>query len=104
MTTLAAKGVGFQQALFVPPESSYRKLGSTEQHKDLSWQHGLQRVYQTNLGSSPRAGMRLPLLPGLEAGQDAVQGAVLPSLRATLNWLRRCSQEGPKAPLQVRHV
>jgi len=54
MTTLAVKGLGFQQALFVPPESSYRKLGSTEQHKDLSWQHGLQRVYQTNLSNSPR--------------------------------------------------
>lgn len=105
MTTLAAKGLGFQQALFVPPESSYRKLGSTEQHKDLSWQHGLQRVYQTNLSNSPRgvarAGLRLPPLPGLEGSQDAAQGAVLSSLRATLNWLRRCGQEGPKAPLQV---
>ena len=48
-----------------------------------------------------RPGLKLPPLPGLEASQDAMQGAVLPSLRATLNWLRRCSQEGPKAPLQV---
>lgn len=48
-----------------------------------------------------RAGQRLPALPGVEAGQDALQGAVLQSLRVTLNWLRRCSQEGPKAPLQV---
>jgi len=54
MTTLAAKGLGFQQALFVPPESSYRRLGSTEQHNDLSWQHGLQHVYQTNLSNSPK--------------------------------------------------
>ena len=56
MTTLAAQGVGFQQALFVPPESSYRKLGSApEQHKDLSWQQGLQRIYQSNLGTSSSA-------------------------------------------------
>ena len=53
MTTLAAKGLAFQQALFVPPESSYRKLGGQEQHKDLSWQHGLQKVYQSHLTTSP---------------------------------------------------
>ena len=54
MTTLASKGLGFQQALFVPPESSYRKLGATEQqhNKDLSWQQGLQKVYQTHLTAS----------------------------------------------------
>ena len=52
MSVLSAHGLGFQQALFVPPESSYRKLGSTQQHQDLSWQHGLQRVYQKNLSSS----------------------------------------------------
>ena len=49
----------------------------------------------------PKAGLQMPPLPGLEASQDAAQGAVLPSLRATLNWLKRCSQERPKAPLQV---
>ncbi|KAL3162848.1 hypothetical protein ABBQ32_009302 [Trebouxia sp. C0010 RCD-2024] len=107
MTTLAARGLGFQQALFVPPESSYRKLGSPDHPpKDLSWQHGLQKVYQTHLTPTSttgvtRAGLQLPALPGLEAGQDGRQGAVLPSLRATLNWLRRCSQSSPKAPLQV---
>lgn len=53
MSTLAGKGLAFQQALFVPPESSYRKLGGQEQHKDLSWQQGLQRVYQTHLTTSP---------------------------------------------------
>ena len=53
LTTLAAKGLAFQQALFVPPESSYRKLGSPDHApKDLSWQHGLQRVYQTHLTPS----------------------------------------------------
>lgn len=54
MTTMAAKGLGFQQALFVPPESSYRKLGATEQHKDVSWQQGLQRVYQSHLSSASK--------------------------------------------------
>ena len=53
MTTMAAKGLRFQQALFVPPESSIRKLGSTERHKDLSWQQGLQRTYQTHLTTTP---------------------------------------------------
>lgn len=54
MTTLASKGLAFQQALFVPPESSYRKLGAPELHhnKDLSWQQGLQKVYQNHLTSS----------------------------------------------------
>ena len=47
MSTMAAKGLGFQQALFVPPESSYRKLGVQEQQADLSWQHQLQHIYQT---------------------------------------------------------
>ena len=51
MSTMAAKGLGFQQALFVPPESSYRKLGVQEQQADLSWQHQLQAIYQTNLSS-----------------------------------------------------
>lgn len=51
MKTLAAKGLGFQQALFVPPESAYRKLGVQEQQQDLSWQHQLQHVYQTNLAT-----------------------------------------------------
>lgn len=56
MTTLAGKGLAFQQALFVPPESSYRKLGAPEQHpnpnRDLSWQQGLQKVYQSHLTSN----------------------------------------------------
>ena len=56
MTTLAAKGLGFQQALFVPPESSYRKLGSQEQHTDLSWQQGLQKVYQKHLNFTTHCG------------------------------------------------
>ena len=55
MTTLASRGVGFQQALFVPPESSYRKLGAQQQHQDLSLQHRLQKVYQTYLTSSSNA-------------------------------------------------
>lgn len=74
MTTLAAKGLAFQQALFVPPESSYRKLGSPspspDHHpKDLSWQQGLQKVYQTHLTSSSIAGVTtlLGALPSLSA-------------------------------------
>lgn len=58
MTTLAARGLAFQQALFVPPESSYRKLGSPDHHpKDLSWQHGLQKVYQTHLTPASTTGV-----------------------------------------------
>ena len=52
MSTLAAKGLGFQQALFVPPESSYRKLGVQDPQQDLSWQHQLQHVYQTHLSAN----------------------------------------------------
>ena len=69
MSVLAAHGLGFQQALFVPPESSYRKLGSTQQHQDLSWQHGLQRVYQSHLSTNLKVSflphLRLLLKPGL---------------------------------------
>ena len=61
MSTLAAKGLGFQQALFVPPESAYRKLGVQEQQQDLSWQHQLQHVYQTNLASCKGVSMLFKL-------------------------------------------
>ena len=74
MTTLASKGLAFQQALFVPPESSYRKLGAPEPHhnKDLSWQRGLQQVYQSHLTSSSSG---VSTLQGAQAASGSVRGS-----------------------------
>lgn len=116
-------------AFFLPPESSYMKVGSKDHNSngtntiDLSWQmtvrdtwerllmaHGLHR---TTMGSSPAASVAfsalpaartipsIPIVPGIPGPQDPTKGAVLPSIRMALDWLRRCAKERPSVKMQV---
>lgn len=54
--TLAERQVSIQHALFVPPDSSYMKLGATGEAPNLSWQHALRAVWDTNTKSSSSGG------------------------------------------------
>lgn len=124
---LTERQVSIHHALFVPPDSTYMKLGSSAEPANLTWQHSLRSVWEsmttTAAGSSgtivpcraaaPPA-LPLPLLPavlppGLPAAaaaaaatqRPAVRTAVLPSLSVTLDWLRRCVREIPNLRMQV---
>jgi folylpolyglutamate synthase len=52
---LARRGVPCQHALFVPPDSSYSKLGPRAGPPDLSWQLSLQRLWDADYALRPSA-------------------------------------------------
>ncbi|KAL4436660.1 hypothetical protein ABPG75_003799 [Micractinium tetrahymenae] len=119
--TLRERQVSIHHALFVPPDSTYMKLGATQEPINLSWQHALRSVWEANGGSSgggssgaagaaraaAAAAPQLPPLPAACASGLAVpagagaRGAVLPSLQVTLEWLRRCVREAPALRMRV---
>lgn len=126
--TLRARGAPLAGALFVPPDSSYASLGPAEEAKvDLSWQHSLQAVWAdlaaAGAGSAAQRGgggggpgARLPPLPPLPlspgraamavaspsaAAQDAAAGAVSPSVKSAIDWLRSASKARPGVRLRV---
>lgn len=109
----------------MPPDSTYSKLGASQEPVCLSWQHALRSVWEANSSSSSStggsaasscaaaagtAGAAAPLLPPLpaatasgaaaQAGAGA-RGVVLPSLQVTLDWLRRCVREAPALRMRV---
>lgn len=45
---LARRGVPMHHALFVPPDSSYSKLGPRVGPPDMSWQTSLQRIWDAD--------------------------------------------------------
>lgn len=123
--------VNIQHALFVPPDSTYMKLGASGEAPNLSWQHSLRSVWDSHAGGSGgsassanggarscssaaaaagRAAVTLPPLPavpspgtaaGLATAAGTTRSAVLPSLAVTLDWLRRCVREAPSLRMQV---
>jgi folylpolyglutamate synthase len=128
--TLRARGAPLAGAVFVPPDSSYASLGPAEDAKiNLSWQHSLQAVWADLAGAAAGAaagragagpGPRLPPLPPLPpasptkaaaavaaaagaspAAQDAAAGAVAPSVRSAIEWLRSASRARPGVRLRV---
>eukprot|EP00887_Chlorella_sp_A99_P007527 scaffold2.g7527.t1 len=114
--TLAERRVPVHYALFVPPDSQYFKVGASGEPADLTWQHSLRAVWE-NLckqgrtpvaraagGAAPAAAPQLPQLPAVPSllpPCEAGQGAVLPNLRVTLDWLRRCVREAPTLRMRV---
>ncbi|GAB4823124.1 hypothetical protein N2152v2_010170 [Parachlorella kessleri] len=115
--TLAERRVGFHHALFVPPNSTYSKVGPAAEAAggpDLSWQQSLRGVWEAQAAAAVGGAARkqagrplppislppLPCIPSLSL-QDTARGAVLPNLQATLEWLRRCVRETPSLRMQV---
>jgi folylpolyglutamate synthase len=115
---LAARRVAIHHAFFVPPDSTYAKLGPSGEPPSLAWQHSLRSVWESVSNGSaapnghvaPKPAAQPPALPppplvpppGLPAAAAATsRAAVLPSLGATLEWLRRCVREAPSVRMQV---
>lgn len=109
--TLAARGVFPHHALFVPPDSTYMKLGPAGAPPELTWQVNLRSTWQDINGrrrsETTRQGvMPFSLPPGLShaalpAAQESMNGAVLPNLQIALDWLRKRARETPALRLQV---
>ena len=99
--TLAERGTPLGGALFVPPDSSYAKLGPAEA-ADVSWQVGLQQVW-TDLDPPrpPAGGARLPPLPSPTPVTDVAAGAVAPSVRSAVDWLRSATRSRPGLRMKV---
>ncbi|GAX76208.1 hypothetical protein CEUSTIGMA_g3652.t1 [Chlamydomonas eustigma] len=124
---LAAKGLPFHHALFVPPDSQYSFLSSlsksTDQDSnanpikpllDLSWQAHMQNVWQRQCLESmmsrssvkaevvPPLPMPMLILPEGETRlQNPREGAVFPSLTPALEWLRQYTRNSSKANVHV---
>jgi folylpolyglutamate synthase len=113
--TLAARGVFPHHTLFVPPDSTYMKLGPAGAPPELTWQVNMRSTWQDinsgrRISETTRQGVKvmpLPLPPGilshaaLPAAQESINGAVLPNLQMALDWLRKRARETPALRLQV---
>ncbi|EFN52135.1 hypothetical protein CHLNCDRAFT_7888, partial [Chlorella variabilis] len=88
---LTERQVSIHHALFVPPDSTYMKLGSSAEPANLTWQHSLRSVWESM--TTTAAGSSGTIVP--------FRTAVLPSLSVTLDWLRRCVREIPNLRMQV---
>uniref|UniRef100_A0A0A9DD50 Folylpolyglutamate synthase n=1 Tax=Arundo donax TaxID=35708 RepID=A0A0A9DD50_ARUDO len=97
LDTCAQNGLHFEQALFVPNQSQYNKLGSlasppSEREKiDLSWQLSLQRVWESLTHSNK----------GLNGANSSRASSVFESLPQAIKWLRETSQQNPSTQFQV---
>lgn len=124
--TLMKNNVFPHSALFVPPESVYFKVGvdsntsqggisnSTEsEFQDLAWQIHLRRIWQkisvqewgkqvipAFQGPAAFVAPALPTVPGV-GPQDVATGAVLPSIKSALQWIRSCAKSLPP-PFKVQ--
>ncbi|XP_010234883.1 folylpolyglutamate synthase isoform X2 [Brachypodium distachyon] len=89
LDTCAKNGLHFDQALFVPNQSQYSKLGSqtsapSEREKiDLSWQLSLQTVWEKLLHGEE----------GLNGANSRGTSLVFESLPLAIKWLRETSQQ-----------
>lgn len=131
--TLSAKGLPLAGAVFVPPDSTYAKLGPSEESAstvDLSWQQGLAQLWRENFAvtagaaaaagkevkgnagesaaaaAASAAGKLLPPLPttasnAAAAASAAPTGAVAPSVRSALEWLRSATRASPGLKMRV---
>ena len=127
--TLASKGLPLAGAVFVPPDSTYAKLGPSEEPAatiDLSWQQGLAQLWRENFAaatvgkeakgsssggaateasSAAAAAKLLPPLPtnaaAGAANAAAPTGAVAPSVRSALEWLRSATRASPGLKMRV---
>ncbi|CAN6293034.1 unnamed protein product [Urochloa humidicola] len=97
LDTCAQNGVYFEQALFVPNQSQYNKLGSLAsppsqcEQIDLSWQLSLQRVWESLPHSSK-------CLNGVNSSRTS---SVFESLPLAIQWLRETVQQNQSTQFQV---
>ena len=138
--TLASKGLPLAGAVFVPPDSTYAKLGPSEESAsavDLSWQQGLAQLWRENFAvaaagkeargcssssgaaatesaaaTAAAASSAAKFLPPLStaagaagaagaANAAAPTGAVAPSVRSALEWLRSATRASPGLKMRV---
>ncbi|WVZ59529.1 hypothetical protein U9M48_009655 [Paspalum notatum var. saurae] len=97
LDTCAQNGLHFEQALFVPNQSQYNKLGSLEsppserEQIDLSWQLSLQKVWE-NLPHSDK---------GLNGANSSRSSLVFESLPLAIKWLRETAEQNQSTQFQV---
>uniref|UniRef100_A0ACD5TNS4 Uncharacterized protein n=1 Tax=Avena sativa TaxID=4498 RepID=A0ACD5TNS4_AVESA len=97
LDTCAQKGLHFDQALFVPNQSQYNKLGSHasqpsgREQIDLSWQLSLQTVWENLLHGEK----------GLNGQSSSGASLVFESLPSAIKWLRETSQQNQSTSCQV---
>lgn len=93
---LQARGVHLHNALFVAPESTGAAIAPTADNADTAWPRSLRKTWD-DMQREPAAASAAPqALPPFPAGTDVAQpsgSAVLPSLAAALEWIRRCARE-----------
>ncbi|CAM0956566.1 unnamed protein product [Alopecurus aequalis] len=93
LDTCARKGLHFDQALFVPNQSQYNKLGphasppSGREQIDLSWQLSLQTVWEN-------------LLHGPNSPSSSRTSLVFESLPSAIKWLRESSRQNQSTSCQ----
>ncbi|KAG0548982.1 hypothetical protein BDA96_01G215100 [Sorghum bicolor] len=97
LDTCAQNGLHFEQALFVPNQSQYNKLGSLasppseREQIDLSWQLSLQKVWE-NLPNGNK---------GLNDANSGRTSSVFESLPLAIKWLRETAQQNQSIRFQV---
>ncbi|XP_062200636.1 LIM domain-containing protein WLIM1-like isoform X1 [Phragmites australis] len=90
-------GFHFEQALFVPNQSKYNKLGSLasppleREQVDLPWQSSLQRVWESLPHSNE----------GLNGAKYSRTNSVFESLPLAIKWLRETAQQNPSTQFQI---
>lgn len=114
LDTCAASGTHFSKALFVPSMSAYNKVTSGASvipsgipTKDLSWQLGLERLWQKIANNKEVSDEKCKIDASTVLSHDFLNeegynsSAVMPSLPLTIKWLRDCVRENPSLRLQV---
>ncbi|KIZ04965.1 folylpolyglutamate synthase [Monoraphidium neglectum] len=103
--SLARRGVEFDAALFVPPDSQYAFLASAKSAPkvqeiiaDVSWQAALRDVWERSL---PQQAAARATGAGRNGPQDAARGAVAPSVSGALATLRAAVRSTPGLRLRV---
>ncbi|CAM0152822.1 unnamed protein product [Urochloa decumbens] len=97
LDTCAQNDIHFEQALFVPNQSQYNKLGSLAsppskcEQIDLSWQLSLQRVWESLPNSNK----------GLNGANSSRTSSVFESLPLAIQWLRETAQQNQSTQFQV---
>lgn len=123
--TCASSGVHFSKALFVPSISTYNKVTSGASiatlngyKKDLSWQFGMQRIWEKIihgkdstfdkdirtefLDNLPTQGVNYDDYSHCNLGEGHhACSLVIPSLPQAIKWLRDCVKENPSFKVQV---
>ncbi|PUZ38396.1 hypothetical protein GQ55_9G192900 [Panicum hallii var. hallii] len=97
LDTCAQNGIHFEQALFVPNQSQYNKLGSLasppseREQIDLSWQLSLQRVWESLPHNNE----------GLNGANSSRASSVFESLPQAIQWVRETAQQNQSTQFQV---